>query len=147
MGSTHSAPVENVPVTVVWERLGSDPGSILIDVRTRAEWAYVGVPDLSEVGKSPMFIEWQTFPDNRVDPEFGGRLKVALDERGAGVDHELFFLCRSGVRSHSAATLMAGNGYRRCRNVADGFEGPLDGQRRRGRISGWKSAGLPWVQS
>jgi hypothetical protein len=30
--------------------------------------------------------------------------------------------------------------------VAEGFEGPLDANRRRGGRAGWKYAGLPWVQ-
>ncbi|GAG76439.1 unnamed protein product, partial [marine sediment metagenome] len=43
--------VDDVEVKEVWERLKQDPGSVLIDVRTQAEWAYVGVPDLSSLGK------------------------------------------------------------------------------------------------
>ncbi len=147
MGSSVSDPVENVTVTEVWSRLASDPASVLIDVRTKAEWTYVGVPDLSRIGKSPVFVEWQSYPDNRVDPEFGDRLTSLLDEKRTRTDDELFFLCRSGVRSLSAARAMTTRGYGRCRNVAEGFEGPLDDERHRGRTSGWKFAGLPWVQA
>lgn len=147
MGSSVSDPVENVAATEVWSRLSSDPASVLIDVRTRAEWTYVGVPDLSRIGKSPVFVEWQSYPDNRVDPEFGVRLTSLLDEKRTRTDDELFFFCRSGVRSLSAAKAMTARGYGRCRNVAEGFEGPLDGERHRGRTSGWKFAGLPWVQA
>jgi rhodanese-related sulfurtransferase len=129
----------------VWERLKSDPKAVLIDVRTRAEWTYVGLPELSTIGKRPLLIEWQTFPDNRVDPQFTDRLGKMLTEAGAAKDAELFFICRSGGRSRSAAQAMAAEGYTRCRNVADGFEGPLDPNRRRGR-AGWKAAGLPWAQ-
>jgi rhodanese-related sulfurtransferase len=134
-------------VTDVWARLGSDPASVLIDVRTAAEWAFVGVPELSGLGKTPIFVEWQTYPGGRPNPEFGSQLSAALDERKATKSDELFFLCRSGARSLSAAELMANKGYQRCRNVAEGFEGPLDEKRHRGRTSGWKSAGLPWVQA
>jgi rhodanese-related sulfurtransferase len=147
VGSSVSDPVENVTVTEVWSRLASDPASVLIDVRTKAEWTYVGVPDLSRIGKSPVFVEWQSYPDNRVDPEFGDRLTSLLDEKRTRTDDELFFLCRSGVRSLSAARAMTTRGYGRCRNVAEGFEGPLDDERHRGRTSGWKFAGLPWVQA
>jgi rhodanese-related sulfurtransferase len=45
-----------------------------------------------------------------------------------------------------AAEALAANGFRRCRNVAEGFEGPLDPGRHRGQLAGWKAAGLPWVQ-
>src|SRR5580658_4217063 len=39
--------------------LASDAASALIDVRTQAEWAYVGAPDLQALGKMPLFLEWQ----------------------------------------------------------------------------------------
>lgn len=146
MGSSLPAPIENVPVTAVWARLESDQASVLIDVRTAAEWAFVGVPDLSRIGKKPIFVEWQSFPDNRVNPGFGERLTAALSDLRTRKDDELFFLCRSGGRSHSAAQLMAVQGFQKCRNVAEGFEGPLDENRHRGRTSGWRFSGLPWVQ-
>lgn len=147
MGSKDVSPVEQVSVTDVWSKLESDPASVLIDVRTTAEWAFVGVPDLTGIGKSPVFVEWQTFPGGQPNPAFGEQLSAALDERKTAKDDELFFLCRSGARSHSAARLMAGQGYQKCRNVTEGFEGPLDPDRHRGRTSGWKFAGLPWVQA
>jgi rhodanese-related sulfurtransferase len=138
--------IEDVPVESVWARLENDAASLLIDVRTRAEWAFVGVPDLAEIGKRVVTIEWQTFPDNRIDAEFAGRLSAMLESAGVGKDAELFFICRSGGRSRMAAEAMAATGFSRCRNVADGFEGPLDSSRRRGGVAGWKFAGLPWVQ-
>jgi rhodanese-related sulfurtransferase len=138
--------IEEVPVEEVWARLKRDAGSVLIDVRTRAEWAFVGVPDLGEIGKRLVTIEWQTFPDNRIDAAFADRVGGLLDEAGVAKDAELFFICRSGGRSRLAAEAMAAAGYSRCRNVADGFEGPLDESRHRGSSAGWKAAGLPWVQ-
>jgi hypothetical protein len=39
-------PVDAVDVETTWESLVSRPGAQLIDVRTRAEWSYVGIPDL-----------------------------------------------------------------------------------------------------
>jgi rhodanese-related sulfurtransferase len=138
--------IRDVPVGDVWARLKDDVGSILIDVRTRAEWAFVGLPDLAELGKSVVMVEWQTYPDSRINPEFLGRLSAELDRIGAQRDTELYFICRSGGRSRMAAEAMAGKGYSNCHNVADGFEGPLDATRHRGRIAGWKFEGLPWVQ-
>ncbi len=138
--------IRDVPVSDVWARLKEDPNTILIDVRTRAEWAFVGVPDLSELGKRVLTLEWQTFPDNRMDPDFTARLADHLERVGAAKEAELFFICRSGGRSRMAAQAMAAMGYGNCRNVADGFEGPLDADRHRGRVAGWKSEGLPWLQ-
>jgi len=139
--------IEDVPVEEVWARLEKDSRSVLIDVRTRAEWAFVGLPDLERIGKRVLTVEWQSSPENKIDAAFPERLGKVLDAAGAGKDDELFFICRSGGRSRMAAEAMADAGYRRCRNVADGFEGPLDTDRHRGQAAGWKSAGLAWVQS
>ena len=140
------AEIEDVPVETTWDRLKTDAGSALVDVRTRAEWTFVGVPDLETVGKRVLAVEWQTFPDSRVDPDFVGKLVTLLEREGVEKDAEVFFLCRSGARSRAAAAAMAEAGYTRCRNIADGFEGPLDADRKRGNVAGWKAAGLPWRQ-
>jgi rhodanese-related sulfurtransferase len=125
-----------------WSLLESDPSTVLVDVRTQAEWAYVGVADLSSLNKNSLFIEWVSYPDGRINPEFPAQLEANNIER----DAPILFLCRSGVRSIAAATLMTGNGYSRCYNITEGFEGGPDGDRHRGSISGWKVRGLPWAQ-
>ena len=119
---------------------------MLIDVRTIAEWAYVGLPDLSAIGKRPVLVEWQGFPDDRQNTAFVERVIEALTPIGADRESELLFICRSGQRSLKAAQAMAAAGYTRCRNVVDGFEGPLDANRHRGQLVGWKAKGLPWAQ-
>ncbi len=138
--------IEDVPAATTWARLENDPGAVLVDVRTRAEWTFVGVPDLGALNKRVVAVEWQTFPDQRVDPGFVEKLTHHLDAVGATRDTQVFFLCRSGARSQAAALTMAAAGYRRCCNVEDGFEGPLDATRQRGHVAGWKAAGLPWRQ-
>ena len=75
MGDVHIAAVS---VEETWARLKSDAGSVLIDVRTIAEWAYVGLPDLSAIGKRPVLVEWQGFPDDRLNTAFVERLTEAL---------------------------------------------------------------------
>ena len=142
-GDVHIAAVS---VDDTWAKLKSDARAVLIDVRTIAEWAYVGLPDLATIGKRPVLVEWQGFPDDRLNTAFVERLSEALMPLGANRDTELFFICRSGSRSLKAAQAMAAAGYMRCRNVADGFEGPLDPNRQRGRLAGWKAKGLPWTQ-
>lgn len=138
--------VEDIPVQETWKRLEGDPRAVLVDVRTRAEWAFVGVPDISALGRDVLLLEWQTFPDNRTAPDFVDRLEAVLAARGVEQSDEIFFICRSGGRSRMAAEVMAAAGYRRCRNVADGFEGPMDANRHRSQIAGWKFEGLDWVQ-
>jgi len=105
---------------------------------------YVGIPDLGPLGKRAILVEWQTFPDQTVDPRFAERLASELGALGVQLDDDLFFICRSGSRSLAAAKAMAAEGYRACHNVAGGFEGPLDDERH--RVGGWKAAGLPWLQ-
>lgn len=146
MGSCDSIHIEDVSAEEAWARLSSGADTVLIDVRTRAEWAFVGLPDLSNLGKQVVRVEWQSFPENHVDPAFSERLSSFLSTAGVGMDAELLFICRSGSRSRMAAEAMVAQGYLRCRNVADGFEGPLDSRGHRGTHAGWKAAGLPWVQ-
>ena len=138
--------VDDVDVTAAWEVLNAVPRSQLVDVRTRAEWTYVGIPDLAPIGKRAVLVEWQTFPDQTVDARFVDRLAGELKALGVQLDDDLYFICRSGSRSLAAARAMADAGYRSCHNVAGGFEGPLDDSRHRGTLSGWKAAGLPWQQ-
>ena len=123
--------------------LADEPDAVLVDVRTRAEWAYVGVPDLSGLGRELVCVEWVGFPDGAPNPRFLEQLQAA----GAGPDRPVAFICRSGQRSAAAAELATGSGFGRAYNVADGFEGPVDAAGHRGSTGGWKAAGLPWRQS
>ncbi len=132
----------DITPTQAWEILRSDPDSVLIDVRTDAEWAYVGIPDLSAVGKQPLLVSWALFPNMALNPDFAADVETAVADR----DAPLVFLCRSGARSRSAAIAMTARGYRTCYNIDSGFEGDSDPQRHRGTVSGWKVEELPWVQ-
>lgn len=130
-----------------YDRLSSSENAVLIDVRTRAEWNFVGVPDLTAIGKEPLFVEWQSFPPAPPVSDFAASLSALLTQQGFEKGAELFFLCRSGQRSQSAAIALTQAGFDKCFNVSGGFEGPLDPISHRGTQSGWKAAGLPWVQS
>ena len=137
----------DVPASEVWRRLAEDGDALLVDVRSQAEWTFVGVPDLSSIGKEALLVEWQGYPGMLRNADFVSQLRRALGSRGVGPETALYFLCRSGGRSAAAAAAMAAVGYHNCFNVADGFEGRLDGTRHRGGVEGWKATGLPWVQS
>ena len=133
----------DVTPATAWKILGEHKNAMLVDVRTRAEWNFVGLPDLASLAKKPVLVEWQVFPSMQPNPEFVSALAGALADK----DAPLLFLCRSGARSAAAAKAMTAAGYSRCLNVADGFEGPLDGEAKRGSAGGWKTAGLPWRQT
>lgn len=125
-----------------WQLLAQDKDAVLVDVRTTAEWNYVGLPDLSSIGKQPVLVEWQVFPSMQVNPGF----VAALSQQNVGGERPILFLCRSGVRSKAAAQAMTQSGAANCYNIVDGFEGSLDGAGHRGTVGGWKQVGLPWQQ-
>lgn len=111
------------------------PGARLVDVRSKAEWDWVGrVPGAVE-------IEWQAYPGMRSNPDFLTYLESQLDKEAL-----VMFLCRTGGRSHQAAATVTGEGYLNCYNILEGFEGDKDATGHRGAKGGWKAAGLPWVQ-
>jgi rhodanese-related sulfurtransferase len=127
--------------------LAGESTSTLIDVRTQAEWNYVGVPDITTLGKAALFLEWQSFPSMQVDEGFVIRLSSMLETAGVKRGAPLLFLCRSGARSRHAAIAMTSAGWAPCFNISDGFEGPLGPWRQRSVVGGWKAAGLPWAQT
>jgi rhodanese-related sulfurtransferase len=134
--------VDNVPPAQVWEALRSDPKAQLVDVRTEAEWNFVGLPDLAPAAKQVVLIQWQVFPSMQLNENFTDQLKQA----GLTPDQHLYFICRSGQRSLAAAQAAQAEGFPYVHNVAEGFEGPPDGAGHRGTVAGWKARHLPWRQ-
>lgn len=134
--------IEDLAPRQVWEALMSNPDAALCDVRTNAEWSFVGVPDLSQTGKQPVLVQWQVFPSMQNNPKFVEALAAAKLETGS----HIYFICRSGVRSLAAAMAAKAAGYKHVYNVKDGFEGPQDARGHRGMVAGWKADGLPWKQ-
>lgn len=128
--------------TEAWKILVEDPGAVLVDVRTLAEWSYVGVPDLGPLGKAACFVEWQRFPTMDRNPDFANEVAAG----GITTEQTVLLLCRSGARSGHAAAQLTSLGYANCFNVVDGFEGGLDPNSHRGRLGGWKASDLPWKQ-
>ncbi len=143
MSQSEDSPVADISPEEAYEVLTADPNARLVDVRTRAEWNYVGLPDLADADVEPILIEWQTYPTMQVQTDFGAALEQSCPNR----DAPLYFLCRSGVRSLAAARLAKSLGYAKSFNIKDGFEGPPDELGHRGRRAGWKASGLPWRQS
>ncbi len=118
-----------------------DGQALLVDVRTRAEWAYVGVPDLAAAEHQVVFLEWQRYPSGEVNSGFVDDLR----RLGLHDGTSLYFICRSGVRSRAAAEVATAAGLGPAYNVSDGFEGPLDREGHR-HLAGWRNDGLPWKQ-
>lgn len=132
----------DLPPRQAWDLLASDPDAVLVDVRTSAEWQWVGGADLSELGKPVVGIEWMTSAG-----EPNHRFVEQLGEAGLSPESPVLFLCRSGGRSAAAASVATAAGFGRAYNVAEGFEGAPDARGHRGTVNGWKVAGLAWRQT
>jgi rhodanese-related sulfurtransferase len=114
-----------------FELVRDNPDAVLVDVRTTQEWAQVGIPDLSELGKQVVFLEWQQGPQRSLNAAFVDELKQAVPQ-----DVPVVMICRSGVRSIAAAQAATAAGLGPAYNVLEGFEG----------AAGWQRSGLPWGQ-
>ncbi len=136
------AGVPDVSPRAAWQELAQDPEAMLVDVRTDAEWNFVGVPDLAELSRQVVLIPWQVYPSMQVNGAFTEHLRRA----GATPGTKLYFICRSGARSLAAGQAAQAAGFPQAFNVADGFEGPVDSEGHRGTVAGWKADGLPWRQ-
>jgi len=132
----------DVSAAEAWERLKNDPAAQLLDVRTTAEWNFVGLPDLSELGRRVHCIEWQSFPTGAPNPRFVADASQALRDPNVPV----LLLCRSGARSRAGAIALTQAGFSQAYNIAGGFEGDADEEGHRGNINGWKASSLPWRQ-
>ena len=131
----------DISPTDTFAALQADPKAVLVDVRTKAEWTYVGVPDVSRIGKDVILVEWVSYPGGARNDNFVDELR----EAGIAEGQPIYFLCRSGVRSKHAAEAATAVGLGPAYNIADGFEGQLDATHHRG-VGGWKTSGLPWRQ-
>ncbi|MCX5041970.1 rhodanese-like domain-containing protein [Aldersonia sp. NBC_00410] len=125
-----------------WDLLAENADAVLVDVRTDAEWKYVGVPDTSAIGRPTVLIEWVSHPTGARNDNFVDQLR----EAGITGERPVVFLCRSGQRSVGAAKAATEAGIGPSYNVLDGFEGALDDNGHRG-VVGWRALGLPWRQS
>jgi rhodanese-related sulfurtransferase len=147
LGSSHNNFAGNVTPQTTWNTLNSDQSAQLIDVRTSAEWTFVGKPDLTSANKQLICIAWQSFPNMQIDSAFTDRVSENLSEQGLSKNTPVFFLCRSGARSALAAQALTATGWNCAYNVAAGFEGDKNQDGHRGMVNGWKRDGLPWTQT
>lgn len=134
----------NLTPEEAWEIMKSEENAVLIDVRSGAEWAYVGMVDLSSLGKQDVKIEWKAFSNGVMaeNPNFVAEVTAACPDKAAKV----LSLCRSGVRSIATSKVLTEAGFAQAYNVLEGFEGDKDTQEHRGQTGGWKHRALPWKQ-
>ena len=129
--------IENLNPRQAWDLLQQNADAVLVDVRSKVEYAFVGHP------LGAIHIAWKEAPDWQVNTNFVAEVKKAVPDRNTPV----LLLCRSGQRSLDAAKALEEAGFKRLINIVEGFEGPLDQHNHRGNIGGWRFNGLPWTQS
>jgi len=128
----------------------SDPNVYILDVRTLAEWQWVGHPGKNKLGEGAALagkvvnISYQI--ENKgtmiVNPSFLNEINELF---GGNPDAVLIAMCRSGQRSSAAAAVLEGAGYL-VLNMVNGFEGGTDARGYR-KVSGWTNNGLPYTYS
>jgi len=124
------------------EKLQNNPQALFVDVRSKAEFKYVGYPENS------ILIPWIDDPDWEPNPEaFSDTVMQELDSRENLSDTEIILICRSGFRSNEALKSLENKGFTQVSHVASGFEGDLDENDHRGNLNGWRHDGMPWSQS
>jgi len=124
------------------EKLQNNPQALFVDVRSKAEYKYVGYPENS------ILIPWIDDPDWEPNPEaFSDSVMQELDGRENLSDTEIILICRSGFRSNEALKCLENKGFTQVSHVASGFEGDLDENDHRGNLNGWRHDGMPWSQS
>ena len=128
-----------------WKLLADRPEAVLVDVRTAAEWRFVGAPDVSSLQRDVVYVEWNR-TDGSHNDGFVDDLVTQIGVADSETERPVVFLCRSGNRSIGAAEAATDAGITPSYNILDGFEGNLDDAGHRGG-TGWKAIGLPWRQS
>ena len=142
-------PVTQISATNAFDLLQKDKNSVLVDVRTFEEFSFVGTANANEFGGRMILTPWKISMSMKENPAFASNLEEMLHNLFGKKCKEtkIFFICRSGGRSDAAARFTSGLGYLSCFNIASGFEGDLDPNEQRGKMSGWKAEKLPWKQS
>ena len=126
--------IENLSPLQAWDVLQQNPQAVLIDVRTQAEYTDIGHP----IGA--IHIAWQQQFGGAINSEF----LVEVNNIVPDYSTPILLLCRSGVRSLSAARALEHIGYENLINIVNGFEGDPDSNQQRGTVNGWQFCGLAW---
>jgi len=122
--------------------LADEPRALLIDVRSKVEFDYVGHP------AGACNVIWKDYPAWQENPRFVEDVRALMVERGGDdAARPVLAICRSGARSLAAAQALAAAGYTNLYNVEEGFEGDKDAVGHRRTTSGWLARGLPWEQT
>jgi rhodanese-related sulfurtransferase len=123
---------------------------LFIDVRTRAEVTFIGMPTLVDAN-IPYKDErnWQNWDEKGktyelvVNNDFVTAVNQRLQEKALTKQSPVILMCRSGIRSAEATNVLNKAGYTTVYNLVDGFEGDSNAKGQR-VVNGWKNSQLPW---
>ncbi len=120
-----------------YKKIIDNPSStFIVDVRTRAEYEFVGHPDLpNDVPNIP----YKFYPSWEVNKDFVKKVEDRYKK-----ENTIITMCRSGKRAKAAAKFLLKAGFENIFYMADSFEGPKDKKGHR-TVSGWKVNGLPYT--
>jgi rhodanese-related sulfurtransferase len=136
LGYMHSQEITELSPQEAFE-MAQKPSTYLIDVRSIAEYVFVGHPEMAYnipysfwSEKDKALLTNETFVED---------LTERFDK-----NETLIFLCRSGGRSLSAAKKIVRAGFSKVYNLTQGFEGNKNENGYR-IIGGWKNSGVPYT--
>jgi rhodanese-related sulfurtransferase len=151
-----------------YDMLNAVPEAYLIDVRTQAEYQFVGHPFKAYLFPYVFFTTHFVKGGEKPGYQMSPKNKAFVEQIGKAFKKtdNLLIICRDGARSVLAAKDLVNAGFKNVFDVTDGFEGPEfptfeDSNRhkfyrqlaKRNKIYGfehrrhygWQSWGLPWT--
>ncbi len=141
---------ENITPAEAYTLAANDANAYILDVRTLAEWQWVGHPGKNKLGEGAALagkvvnISYQI--ENKgamiINPSFLNEINELF---GSNPNAVLIAMCRSGQRSSAAAAVLEAAGYRAL-NMVTGFQGGSDSSGYR-TVNGWVNDGLPYTYS
>lgn len=130
---------------------------LFLDVRTRAEVNFLGIPTVADANIPYMEMDNMYSWDEKkgvfkLEPNSGFMTEVQqrIKQKGLDTNSKIIVMCRSGDRSAKAVDLLAKSGYKNVYSVVDGYEGDVakEGDHKGQRaVNGWRNAKLPWTYS
>ena len=107
----------NIKAIDAFDFLSKKVDSHLIDTRSDIEWKSTGIPDLSSINKNTYLINWGPVLGQTFFEKYKKFLLTSFNKKDS-----LFFICRSGSRSHMAAKFAVEYGFQHSFNIYDGFQ-------------------------
>ena len=126
-----------------YEWATTDPNVYILDVRTPAEWKWVGHPGENKLGEGAELNDKVVNIPYKIENGEGLIVNPSfLDDVdylfGSNPNAVIINMCRSGSRSVAASNALDQHGYMNVYNMLQGFEGGKD-ERGYRTVEGWKN--------